>query len=100
MSDLDLALFLGARGLSAHQLTEVQRWSIRANLQIGDRHRAAKSLADWDLGTQTALTQYVPGEHYYALGRQYGTYEEAKAAAERAGYRVTGVLYRYAAAPE
>lgn len=95
--DLRLALFWGRWGVEPWDLTGVQRGMVESALHRGDTRTADIYMQDYRLDStkKAAITRFQPGQHYYALGTRFDTYESALAHLTNRGYTCLGVRTTY-----
>lgn len=85
--------------LSRGPLTETQSYIIDSCLARMDLGKAEQLVRDWDVAAgrneKRHVSRWVPGTHYYALEKKFGTLGEAIAHLVESGYRYAGTRTRW-----
>lgn len=95
MGMTDALITLLAIGGDPKSLSEVQYLVVMSALLRGDRQTARQFLNDWGKLPERPITRYIPGNHFYALGIRFNTYDEAKGHLLNEGFGCSGVRYTY-----
>lgn len=84
-------LFRSVVGEELHRLSEVQRLVLRSALGRGDLEKATLLMVDWGHQKQAWVLKWVPGDHFYAQGRQFDRYEDAESYLRELGFQPLGL---------